>query len=126
MRKNMRLTLSAVLCWATGLAAIPTGALAGPMSAGSPTSVGVATASVEQIYYRGHDRGYYPRYGGYYHRRSYGYGVPGAAIGAAAGLLGAGVAGATGYGYPAYGYGGGYGGGSCWQWDAFAGWVRRC
>ncbi|QGM48031.1 hypothetical protein H2LOC_010260 [Methylocystis heyeri] len=102
------------------------------MNTARPTSVEGAAASVEQVYYRGHSRSYYPRYGGYY-RRGYGYGVPGAAIGAAAGvagatagLLGAGVAGATGSGYPAYGYGGGYGGGSCWQWDSFSGWVWRC
>jgi hypothetical protein len=124
--KNVKSVLAAALCGATALAALPAEVLAGPMSAAYPTSVGL-TASVEQAYYRGYRRAYYPRYGGYY-RRGYGYG-PGAAVaGAAAGLLGAGIAGASGYGYgyprygypgygygyPGYGYGGGYGYGSGW------------
>ena len=133
------------LCGATALAALPAEVFAGPMSAASPTSVGL-TPSVENAHYRGYRRGYYQRYGGYYRR---GYGLPGAAVGAAAGVagaaagvLGAGVAGATGYGYPgygygygsygypgygygSYGYGGGYGG-RCWLWDPGAGWVWGC
>jgi hypothetical protein len=130
MHKSVKSTLAAALCGATALAALPAEVLAGPMSAASSTSVGLTT-SVEKAYYRGYRRGYYR--GGYY--RNYGY-LPGAAVaGAAAGLLGAGIAGASGYGYPAYGYPaygygyggyGGYGGGSCWRWDPFVGWVRAC
>jgi hypothetical protein len=121
MRKSVKSALAAALCGATALAALPAEVLAGPMSAASPTSLGLTT-SVEKAYYRGYRRGYYPRHGGYY-RRGYGYGyaVPGAVAGVAAGLLGAGIAGASGYGY-----GGGYGGSSCWQWDAGAGWVWGC
>jgi hypothetical protein len=122
MRKSVKSALAAALCGATALAALPAEVLAGPMSVASPTSVGLTT-SVEKAYYRGYRRGYYARRGGYY-RRGYGYAVPGAVAGVAAGLLGAGIAGASGYGYPAYGYG--YGGGSCWQWDAGAGWVWGC
>ena len=126
MRKSVKSALAAALCGATALAALPAEVLAGPMRAASSTSVGLTT-SVGKAYYRGYRRGYYPRHGGYY-RRGYGYGyaVPGAVAGVAAGLLGAGIAGASGYGYPAYGYGGGYGGNSCWQWDAGAGWVWGC
>ncbi|UZX13911.1 hypothetical protein OGR47_20115 (plasmid) [Methylocystis sp. MJC1] len=126
MRKSVKI-VAAALFGATALAALPAEVFGGPMSAASPTSVGL-NASLEKAYYRGYRRGYYPRYGGYYRR---GYGLPGAAVGAAAGVagaaagvLGAGIAGATGYGYP--GYGGGYGGSSCWQWDPGAGWVWGC
>ena len=127
MCKSVKSVLAA-LCGVTALAALPAEVLAGPMSAASPTSVGLTT-SFEQAYYRGYRRGYYRH--GYYRR---GYGIPGAAVGAAAGvagaaagaaagLLGAGVAGASaGYGYPGYGYGGS----SCWQWDPVAGWVWGC
>ncbi|WP_232365914.1 hypothetical protein [Methylocystis silviterrae] len=127
MCKSVKSVLAA-LCGVTALAALPAEVLAGPMSAASPTSVGL-TRSFEPAYYRGHRRGYYRH--GYYRR---GYGIPGAAVGAAAGvagaaagaaagLLGAGVAGASaGYGYPGYGYGGS----SCWQWDPIAGWVWAC
>jgi hypothetical protein len=121
MCKSVKSVLAA-LCGVTALAALPAEVLAGPMSAASPTSVGLTT-SFEQAYYRGYRRGYYRR----------GYGIPGAAVGAAAGVagaaagvLGAGIAGASGYGYPGYGYGGGYGGSSCWQWDPVAGWVWGC
>ena len=121
MCKSVKSVLAA-LCGVTALAALPTEVLAGPMSAASPTSVGLTT-SFEQAYYRGYRRGYYRR----------GYGIPGAAVGAAAGVagaaagvLGAGIAGASGYGYPGYGDGGGYGGSSCWQWDPGAGWVWAC
>jgi hypothetical protein len=122
MCKSVKSVLVA-LCGATALAALPAEVWAGPMSAASPTSVGLTT-SFEQAYYRGY------RYRGY--RRGYyrpGYGIPGAAVGAAAGVagaaagvLGAGIAGASGYGYPGYGYGGN----SCWQWDPGAGWVWGC
>ena len=98
MCKSVKSVLAA-LCGVTALAALPTEVLAGPMSAASPTSVGL-TSSFEQAYYRGYRRGYYRR----------GYGIPGAAVGAAAGVagaaagvLGAGIAGASGYGYPGYG-----------------------
>jgi hypothetical protein len=99
MPKNVKSVLAAALCGASALAALPAEALAGPMSAAHPTSVGLIT-SVEKAYYRGYRRGYYSGYGGYYRR---GYGVPGAAVGAAAGvagaaagLVGAGIAGASG------------------------------
>ena len=57
MRKSVKSALAAALCGATALAALPAEVLAGPMSAASPTSVGLTT-SVEKIYYRGYRRGY--------------------------------------------------------------------
>jgi hypothetical protein len=125
MRKSVKSALAAALCGATALAALPAEVLAGPMSAASPTTIGLTT-SVEKAYYRGYRRGYYPRYGGYYRR---GYGGYGAAAGVAAGVAGAavlGTAAAGAYGYPAYGYGYPAGYGGCWQWDPGLGWVRRC
>jgi hypothetical protein len=121
MRKTLKSTLAAALCGATAFAALPPEVLAGPMSAASPSSVGL-TAPAEKVYYR---RYFGPRryYGGYHPRRyyrHYGYDPSGAIFaGAALGLLGAGIAAASqpyyGYGYPwyyGYGYPGYYGYGS--------------
>ena len=68
MCKSVKSVLAA-LCGVTALAALPAEVLAGPMSAASPTSVGLTT-SFEQAYYWGYRRGYYRR----------GYGIPGAAV----------------------------------------------
>jgi hypothetical protein len=101
MRKSLKSALAAALCGATAFAAPPAEVLAGPMTAAGPLSVGL-TAPAEKEYYRRH---YGPRryYGGYYRRnyyRNYGYDPSGAIfVGAALGLLGAGIAGASGYGY---------------------------
>ena len=125
MCKSVKSVLAA-LCGVTALAALPAEVLAGPMSAASSTSVGLTT-SFEQAYYRGYRRGYYRR----------GYGIPGAAVGAAAGPqrlasraprpafwareLRAHRATAI----PATARRR-YGGSSCWQWDPVAGWVWAC
>jgi len=96
--------MAAALIGSTAFAAFPSDVLAGPMSVADPAGVGLS-APVDTVHYRRYRRGYY---------RGYGYDPSGAIFaGAAAGLIGAGVAAATrpgyyGYGYPSYGYGYGY------------------
>lgn len=116
MRKSLKTAVSAALCGAVALTALPANVLAGPMSAADPSTVGLS-APVDTVYYRRY------RYGGYYPRRYYRSYDPGAALfaGAAAGLIGAGIAASS---RPYYGgyypyYGGGYYPyyGGAWGWD---------
>ena len=114
MRKTLDLILAAALSGGFALSAAPSEAVAGPLSAASPTLLRPA-APVENVYYR---RYYHRRY---YGHRYYGYGYdPSGAIfaGAALGLLGAGIAASQPhyyyYGYPAYGWG--YPGYYGWGW----------
>lgn len=102
---------------ATALSALTLEAFAGPMSATSPTKIGIQGATEQVLYRGGYRGGYYRRgYGGYY-RGGYSYN-PGAAIaaGAALGIAGAAAAAAasqnnyyyynnpgySGYDYPGY------------------------
>jgi hypothetical protein len=114
MRNGLKLALCGALCAATLATALPTEALAGPMSA-PDRSVVSPSSSVENVWYR---RGW--GYRGY--RR--GYYNPGAAVaaGVGLGLLGAGLAASSGgyYGYP-YGYYPGYYYGG-WGYPYYGGW----
>jgi len=111
MRKKLNSVLCGALCVATAVLAAPVEVSAGPASLASQESVGLS-APVDHVYYRRYYRHGY-RYGyrpGYRYGYRYGYYDPaGAAVaGAAAGLIGAGVAAATApryYGYPGYGWG---------------------
>ncbi|HEY8213229.1 MAG TPA: hypothetical protein VIG36_03740, partial [Methylocystis sp.] len=111
MRKGMKLALSGALCSATFATAVPTEALAGPMSA-PDRSVVAPSSPVENVWYRRGGWGYRGGWGwrragwgprGY--RRWGGYNPGGAiAAGVGLGLLGAGLAASSAYDYP-YGYG---------------------
>ncbi|MGD9658972.1 MAG: hypothetical protein AB7U61_15280, partial [Methylocystis sp.] len=115
MRKGLKLALSSALCSATFATALPTEALAGPMSA-PDRSVVAPSSPVENVWYR---RGW--RRGGWGWRRAgwgrgwgyrRGYYNPGGAVaaGLGLGLLGAGLAASNSYYYGApYGYGYGWG-----------------
>jgi len=96
MHKGLKLALCGALCSATLATAVPTEALAGPMSA-PDRSVVAPSSPVENVWHRrGWRRGYYN---------------PGAAVaaGVGLGLLGAGLAASSGYYGSPYGYGYGYG-----------------
>ncbi len=93
MPNGLKLAFCGALCSATLAAAVPSEAIAGPMSA-PDRSIVAPSGPVENIWHRrGYRRGYYN---------------PGAAVaaGVGLGLLGAGLAASGGgyYGYP-YGYG---------------------
>lgn len=102
MNKSVRLACAAAVCISAGAGA----ASAMPFARDADMSAPV----IENVAYRRHRPARV-------YRRHYGGVNPGAAfVGAAAGLIGAGIAASQGpyyYGYPAYGYGGypyGYGG----------------
>ncbi|MDP3068622.1 MAG: hypothetical protein Q8M72_08120, partial [Methylocystis sp.] len=110
MRKALKLALSGALCSATLATAVPTEALAGPMSA-PDRSIVAPSSPVENVWYRRGwgNRGGWGYRGGWGRRYGYrrGYYNPGGAIaaGVGLGLLGAGLAASSGYGGYGYPYG---------------------
>jgi hypothetical protein len=79
MRKSSRTAILALLCGSTAITAIPSEALAGPMSVTPPSAVSLTAPTVEVHYYRhwgyrhhwGYYRPHYYRHWGYYRPHYY-------------------------------------------------------